>query len=233
MGFVPTGFAFQKSADSFPVYEKAPWKIHLIPYSEHSSFSDLQEFVGFLRPQHIIPTVGVSGEKGDTSVHKMLEHFRHLCDQSGAKRAFLGRLAAAAGASKDQNTAAIVQDKSLQDTELYEAGTDAPYETCLGKEGKEREATDVVDVLSEDQGLEQHLKSAVQDRSGSAAVNNCDAEQDAAGASTSYAATGEQEESKQNQVSSKSVQIHLSEVFVLACPSDAAVCGVHGFLLST
>lgn len=96
VGFVPTGWTFQTKGDSFPVHEKPPWKVHLIPYSEHSSFHDLQEFVKFLGPQHIIPTVGVSGEKGDTSTRKMLAHFTHLCDQSGAKRAFLGPLRAAA-----------------------------------------------------------------------------------------------------------------------------------------
>lgn len=100
VGFVPTGWTFQTKAESFPVHEKPPWKIHLIPYSEHSSFSDLQEFVGFLRPKHIIPTVGVSGDDGERNTHKMLTHFRHLCDQSGAKRAFLGPLIAASGSSE-------------------------------------------------------------------------------------------------------------------------------------
>jgi hypothetical protein len=99
VGFVPSGFTFQKKADYFPVHEKPPWKIHLIPYSEHSSFNELQEFVKFLRPQTVIPTVGVS-DKDDSSAHKMISHFRHLCDQCGAKRTFLGPLMAAADGSK-------------------------------------------------------------------------------------------------------------------------------------
>jgi DNA repair metallo-beta-lactamase len=96
VGFVPTGWTYQMKSDQFPVHEKPPWKIHLIPYSEHSSFTELQEFVGFLRPKKILPTVGVSGEKTDSASHSMVKHFRNLCDNSGAKKAFLGRMIAAA-----------------------------------------------------------------------------------------------------------------------------------------
>lgn len=96
VGFVPTGWTFQMKAERFPVHEKPPWKVHLIPYSEHSSFAELQEFVGFLRPKNIVPTVGVSGDQADAAAHTMVSHFRNLCDHSGAKKAFLGALIAAA-----------------------------------------------------------------------------------------------------------------------------------------
>lgn len=69
--------------------EKDAWRIHLIPYSEHSSFPELKEFVGFLRPKKIVPTVGVSGDGGEAAARKMVEHFRNLCDTTSAKRNFL------------------------------------------------------------------------------------------------------------------------------------------------
>ena len=69
VAFVPTGWVDSgKFEGGFKVVEKAPWKIHLVPYSEHSSFPELQEFVAFLRPKLIVPTVGAHGEEGDKKV---------------------------------------------------------------------------------------------------------------------------------------------------------------------
>jgi DNA repair metallo-beta-lactamase len=99
VGIVPTGWTYQIKNEDFPVHEKPPWKIHLVPYSEHSSYTELVELVGFLRPREIIPTVGVgAGGRGDDAAsRRMLQHFRHLCDNTAAKRAFLGAMAGSAG----------------------------------------------------------------------------------------------------------------------------------------
>lgn len=83
------------------MHEKPPWRVHLVPYSEHSSFTELQDFVGFLKPRKVVPTVGVSGEKGDASFHKMVGYFKHLCDNSGALRSFLGPMIAQAAANTE------------------------------------------------------------------------------------------------------------------------------------
>lgn len=60
VGFVPTGWTYEmrKAAAAggpyaFPVRTKAACCVWLIPYSEHSSFPELREYVGFLRPKQV------------------------------------------------------------------------------------------------------------------------------------------------------------------------------------
>lgn len=53
VGFVPTGWMYEMKRKAFPVKEKGPCFIHLVPYSEHSSYSELREYVQFLRPHKV------------------------------------------------------------------------------------------------------------------------------------------------------------------------------------
>ena len=53
VGFVPTGWMYEMKRRTFPVREKGPCKIHLVPYSEHSSYSELRDYVRFLRPVQV------------------------------------------------------------------------------------------------------------------------------------------------------------------------------------
>jgi hypothetical protein len=46
----------------FPVRTKAACSVWLIPYSEHSSFPELREYVGFLKPKQV--TVQAHGHWG-------------------------------------------------------------------------------------------------------------------------------------------------------------------------
>lgn len=57
---MPTGWTYEmrKAAVAggpyaFPVRTKAACCVWLIPYSEHSSFPELREYVGFLRPKQV------------------------------------------------------------------------------------------------------------------------------------------------------------------------------------
>lgn len=45
--------------DKFAVRRKDCLEIHLVPYSEHSNYEELREYVRFLKPTKVIPTVGV------------------------------------------------------------------------------------------------------------------------------------------------------------------------------
>lgn len=70
VGFVPTGWTYEmrKAAAaggpySFPVRSKEACSVWLIPYSEHSSFPELREYVGFIRPKQVCGWVGGGGRQ--------------------------------------------------------------------------------------------------------------------------------------------------------------------------
>ena len=48
---------FAGGSDGWPLYWIAALTVQLAPYSEHSSFGELMEFVRFLKPKRVIPTV--------------------------------------------------------------------------------------------------------------------------------------------------------------------------------
>ena len=96
VGFVPTGWTHEMQkkglADGeFPVRSDGACTVHLVPYSEHSSFDELRSYVRWLRPREVVPTVNVDKadtKEGERLRSQMLKHFATLIDETSAKRAF-------------------------------------------------------------------------------------------------------------------------------------------------
>uniref|UniRef100_A0A1J3IAR9 DNA ligase n=1 Tax=Noccaea caerulescens TaxID=107243 RepID=A0A1J3IAR9_NOCCA len=90
VGFVPTGWTYEVKRSKFAVKCKDSMEIHLVPYSEHSNYDELREYIKFLKPKRVIPTVGVDVEKvGSREVCKMQKHFSGLVDEMANKKDFL------------------------------------------------------------------------------------------------------------------------------------------------
>ena len=86
VGIIPTGWASTSKwnrANSISTKDRC--SVVLIPYSEHSSFDELQQFVKGIRARHIEPTVFAS----DSDRLSIMSRFRNLTDRTAGKRRFL------------------------------------------------------------------------------------------------------------------------------------------------
>uniref|UniRef100_A0A0E0FRC8 DNA ligase n=1 Tax=Oryza nivara TaxID=4536 RepID=A0A0E0FRC8_ORYNI len=90
VGFVPTGWMYETKKEGFAVRTKDSLEIHLVPYSEHSSYNELRDYVKFLHPKRVIPTVGLDGGKLDSKeAFALQKHFAGLVDETANKQEFL------------------------------------------------------------------------------------------------------------------------------------------------
>uniref|UniRef100_A0A0D3ESL3 DNA ligase n=1 Tax=Oryza barthii TaxID=65489 RepID=A0A0D3ESL3_9ORYZ len=90
VGFVPTGWMYETKKEGFAVRTKDSLEIHLVPYSEHSSYDELRDYVKFLHPKRVIPTVGLDGGKPDSKeAFALQKHFAGLVDETANKQEFL------------------------------------------------------------------------------------------------------------------------------------------------
>lgn len=90
VGFVPTGWMYETKKEGFAVRTKDSLEIHLVPYSEHSSYNELRDYVKFLHPKRVIPTVGLDGGKLDSKeAFALQKHFADLVDETANKQEFL------------------------------------------------------------------------------------------------------------------------------------------------
>ncbi|XP_065848576.1 DNA ligase 6 isoform X2 [Euphorbia lathyris] len=133
VGFVPTGWTYEVKHNKFSVRSKESFEIHLVPYSEHSNYDELREYVKFLRPKRVIPTVGVDTDKLDNKhVIKMQKHFAGLVDEMANRKDFLVgfcrvspekfekvELEAASGSNKDLDQEKDVKPSEVKTLELY------------------------------------------------------------------------------------------------------------------
>ncbi|KAJ0491805.1 putative sterile alpha motif domain, DNA repair metallo-beta-lactamase [Helianthus annuus] len=71
VAFSPTGWSFSKGKKSSPGkrWQQGTIIRYEVPYSEHSSFTELKKFVKFISPENIIPSVN---NHGSESVRKMV-----------------------------------------------------------------------------------------------------------------------------------------------------------------
>jgi len=99
VGFVPTGWSWNVRG-TVSVQEKGRFKIYGVPYSEHSSYSELLEWVGFLRPKRIVPTVGKDSVAKNTA---LLSNFKGLIDERAAMFEFLGKFGNPSGGRRKES----------------------------------------------------------------------------------------------------------------------------------
>ncbi|KAI3915165.1 hypothetical protein MKW98_011510 [Papaver atlanticum] len=74
VAFSPTGWTFGKGKKKSTGrrFKQGTTIRYEVPYSEHSSFTELREFVKFISPQHIIPSVNNEGPESADSMNALL-----------------------------------------------------------------------------------------------------------------------------------------------------------------
>ncbi|XP_047954585.1 DNA ligase 6 [Salvia hispanica] len=123
VGFVPTGWTYELKRNKFSVRTKDSFEIHLVPYSEHSNYDELREYVKFLKPKRVIPTVGADVEKIDSKhANAMQKHFAGLVDEMAIKQEFL--MSFARGGTKAVDEGKDIPSRS--DDVIIEEKEDAP-----------------------------------------------------------------------------------------------------------
>eukprot|EP00803_Ostreobium_quekettii_P008788 evm.model.scf_1474EXC.2 EVM.evm.TU.scf_1474EXC.2 scf_1474EXC:16266-31624(-) len=100
VGFVPTGWTYDSKRASFDVRRKGACEVHLVPYSEHSSYSELREFVRGMKPREVIPTVVNDKDTNGRKQAVLLRHFRNLVDETASKADFLESIRRSAVSAK-------------------------------------------------------------------------------------------------------------------------------------
>lgn len=100
VAFLPTGWAHgsnwnkknavvtKSMAYKINESERVEVEIRLVSYSEHSAFTELVDFVTFLKPRKVIPTV----YSDEIDRHKIVTQFRNLVDTTRAKQKFFASM---------------------------------------------------------------------------------------------------------------------------------------------
>eukprot|EP01034_Spumella_vulgaris_P024834 gene24834-31222_t len=156
LAFLPTGWA-----DSDPLVSdrsRDEVSVQLVPYSEHSQCEELMQFVRFLRPREVVPTV-YSDEKARLSI---LDLFRHAVDRAANMRLFIGKMGSPA--SKTAN-----DDKHAS----MSASTDASSARVTGTK---REESVMSDVHSGREVIELMECEDDEDEEVKEVVHNCDSD---------------------------------------------------------
>ncbi|KAG5183721.1 DNA repair metallo-beta-lactamase-domain-containing protein [Tribonema minus] len=110
LGIIPTGWADSSNWNKRHAREeKGNAAVQLIPYSEHSNYTELVEFVTFLKPRLVIPTV-FSDENDRKAI---IRRFAPLLDHNANKRAFFASMVADKGSSTPSEAASTASGEQI------------------------------------------------------------------------------------------------------------------------
>lgn len=152
IGFVPTGWVHNAKKNGNKVLSKNNVCIHLVPYSEHSSFEELIDFVRMIRPSRVVPTVNAHDEK---QVAKQLKYFSNLVDINASKLSFISKIGKSSTSIVSRDAAPPQPHQAAQ-----QEGVDKGQQQQQDKE----EAEDQIVVLEErDQSVIVDLSQTCED----------------------------------------------------------------------
>eukprot|EP00753_Platysulcus_tardus_P020384 PLAT8013.1.p1 GENE.PLAT8013.1~~PLAT8013.1.p1 ORF type:complete len:531 (+),score=186.54 PLAT8013.1:2-1594(+) len=157
VGIVPTGWVHGSKRRRF---EKEEATVLLFPYSEHSSFEELRQFVAAVRPVRLIPTV-YHDEKDKRAI---LARMNALLNHTASKAAFLKKLFGAAGTAKKKSAAAEETEEGKEEKKEEE-------EEEEGKEDEQEQQESKEDVMM----THAEQSRALQSRKRAAATHFCHA----------------------------------------------------------
>lgn len=76
IAFKPTGWSFDsRSRQLLSVQRQKDCTIYSVPYSEHSSYDELADFIACMRPKRVVPTVDCSTQEKVAEQLKILKQF--------------------------------------------------------------------------------------------------------------------------------------------------------------
>lgn len=156
VGFVPTGWTYEVKKNKFAVRTKDSFEIHLVPYSEHSNYNELREYVKFLKPKQIIPTVGSDVENMDSKdAVKIRKHFAGLMDEMANKQEFLMGFfrVSQAEVKADLDNPMIGLDRELESGEEEIDKRAVKFDSVVGSDPISCPLTSLNEPVSEDLAL--------------------------------------------------------------------------------
>jgi len=133
VAFMPTGWAEasnwnKKNTISRRECDGLQVEIRLVGYSEHSSFSELQEFVAFLRPRKIIPTVF----KDESDMRKIQARFK--VDAQRTKQFFLESFGSPSATTTTTTSTDLSSPPSNSNVEVGTGSCSADRRSSPGKQ---------------------------------------------------------------------------------------------------
>ncbi|KAL8103259.1 hypothetical protein AgCh_027710 [Apium graveolens] len=130
VGFVLTGWTYEVKRNKFIVRTKDSFEIHLVPYNEHSNYEELGEYVKFLKPKRVIPSIRIDAEKLDSKhACAMQKYFAGLVDEMAIKQDFLKSFHKGERNSSDKivNSSTVeIEEKELASDEVQTFKTTYP-----------------------------------------------------------------------------------------------------------